>query len=297
MGDVAVKSVSIRNRPEPLASAQAVNGNPMRNQGASAEQQESGAAISFSHVGQYFLLRSTSGARAVEALHDVNLEIQKHEFVAIVGPSGCGKTTLLNIAAGLVQQQFGEATVNGAVPRSGQKDVAYMLARDALLPWRTAIRNVEYGLELNGVDKKERRHRAAELLAAVGLSGYENAYRSQLSHGMRQRVALARTFALDSSILLMDEPFGALDSHLKIQLGELLLSLWEKNKRSVMFVTHDLHEAIALADRVIVMRPKPGHIAADIPIPLPRPRDLNSLQVNSEYHDLYQHIWSVMGNV
>ncbi|MFE4198663.1 ABC transporter ATP-binding protein [Paenarthrobacter sp. NPDC056912] len=259
--------------------------------------QQNDSAISFRGLGQYFLLRDKSGARAVEALHDVTLQIRKHEFVAIVGPSGCGKTTLLNIAAGLVKPQFGEVKVNGKTPRSGQKDVAYMLARDALLPWRTSVRNVEYGLELSGVGKKERRARAGELLAEVGLAGYENAYRSQLSHGMRQRVALARTFALKSSILLMDEPFGALDSHLKIQLGELLLRLWEQDKRSVMFVTHDLHEAIALADRVIVMRPKPGHIAADIPIPLPRPRDLNSLQVNAEYHDLYQHIWSVMGNV
>lgn len=252
--------------------------------------------ISFKSVRQYFILRDKSGAHAVEALGGVSLDIGRSEFIALVGPSGCGKTTLLNIAAGLISPQGGTTLLNGKPPAAGRGDVAYMLARDAMLPWRTAIRNVEYGLELRGVGKVERHDRAKELLNAVGLGRYENAYRSELSHGMRQRVALARTFALKSEILLMDEPYGALDIHLKIQLGELLLQLWDKDRRTVMFVTHDLHEAISLADRVVVMCPNPGRVIADVEIPLERPRSLNELQTNPEYHKLYSQIWSLMNH-
>lgn len=253
--------------------------------------------ISFRGVRQYFILRDKAKAKVVEALGGVSLEVKPQQFIALVGPSGCGKTTLLNIAAGALAPQEGRVDVNGSAPALGRHDVAYMLARDALLPWRTAIENVEYGMELRGFQKGKCTERAREMLTAVGLEGFTNAYRSQLSHGMRQRVALARTFALPSPILLMDEPFGALDIHLKIQLGDLLLNLWEKDRRTVMFVTHDLHEAIALADRVIVMQPKPGLIAADITIPLERPRSLQSLQTSPEYHDLYSHLWSKMSYV
>ena len=252
--------------------------------------------ISFQAVSQYFVLRANGNARAVEALRDVSLAIKPRQFVALVGGSGCGKTTLLNIAAGLHVPQAGHVEVNGRRPALGRNDVAYMLARDALLPWRTTIANVEYGLELRGIRKVDRRARALQLLGAVGLGDFASAYRSQLSHGMRQRVALARTFALNSPILLMDEPFGALDVHLKIQLGELLLQLWEEDKRTVLFVTHDLQEAIALADRVIVMRPRPGRIVGDVDIPLARPRSLQALQTSSEYHELYRRLWSLMAD-
>lgn len=252
--------------------------------------------ITFQGIKQFFLLQDKSDARAVEALGGVSLQVEPRQFVALVGPSGCGKTTLLNIAAGLLSPYEGHVLVNGKPPASGRHDVAYMLARDALLPWRTALRNVEYGLEIRGVRKSEREPRAKEMLAAVGLKDFATAYRSQLSHGMRQRVALARTFALPSPVLLMDEPFGALDVHLKIQLGELLLQLWEQDRRTVMFVTHDLHEAIALSDRVIVMHPTPGRIAADIAVPLPRPRSLTELQTSAEYHDLYRQLWSSMSH-
>lgn len=252
--------------------------------------------ITFRSVSQYFMLRHGAKTRAVEALQDVSLAIKPRQFVTLVGGSGCGKTTLLNIAAGLHLPQTGRVIVNGHPPALGRHDVAYMLARDALLPWRTTMGNVEYGLELRGVEKNERTNRAQHLLAAVGLNDFAGAYRSQLSHGMRQRVALARTFALTSPILLMDEPFGALDVHLKIQLGEILLRLWEDDKRTVLFVTHDLQEAIALADRVIVMRPRPGRIVGDIEIPLARPRSPQALQTNAQYHELYRHLWSLMGD-
>jgi len=252
--------------------------------------------ISFKQVRQFFMLRERGRAQAVEALGGVSLDIGRAQFIALVGPSGCGKTTLLNIAAGLLSPQSGVALINGKPPAAGRPDVAYMLARDAMLPWRTAIGNVEYGLELRGERRAERRERARELLQAVGLGRYENAYRSELSHGMRQRVALARTFALKSEILLMDEPYGALDIHLKIQLGDLLLKLWDKDRRTVMFVTHDLHEAISLADRVVVMCPNPGRVIADVEIPLERPRSLSELQTDPRYHELYSRIWSLMSH-
>lgn len=252
--------------------------------------------ITFQGVKQYFLLRDKAKTKAVEALGGVSLEVEPRQFIALVGASGCGKTTLLNIAAGLHAPQEGHVHVNGRPPALGRHDVAYMLARDALLPWRTAAKNVEYGLELRGFDKRLRAERAHDMLGAVGLSSFANAYRSQLSHGMRQRVALARTFALPSPILLMDEPFGALDIHLKIQLGELLLKLWEQDRRTVMFVTHDLHEAIALADRVVVMQPNPGRIVANVEVPLSRPRSLQELQTSPEYHELYSHLWRQMNH-
>ena len=254
------------------------------------------AGISFEDVSQYFMLQNGANTRVVEALAGVSLKIPPRQFVALVGASGCGKTTLLNIAAGLGSPQVGTVMVNGSKPAVGRHDVAYMLARDALLPWRAARRNVEYGLELRGVDSAERSRRAEQLLAAVGLSDFAGAYRSQLSHGMRQRVALARTFALPSPILLMDEPFGALDVHLKLQLGELLLRLWEADKRTVVFVTHDLQEAIALADRLIVMQPKPGRIVGDIEVPFSRPRSLQALQLDPGFHELYRQVWSLMSH-
>jgi NitT/TauT family transport system ATP-binding protein len=169
-----------------------------------------------------------------------------------------------------------------------------MFARDALLPWRTALRNVTLGLEPLKLPAAEVRKRASMMLGRVKLGDFLDAYPSQLSQGMRQRVALARTFALPSQVLLMDEPFAALDAHLRIEAGDLLLQLWEQDRRTVVFVTHDLHEAIALADRVIVFHPRPGRIATELRVPFSRPRSVEELQENPEYHDLYRHLWRAM---
>lgn len=229
----------------------------------------------------------------VLALDDVSLDIAPGEFVAIVGPSGCGKTTLLNIAAGLIAPGTyeGQCRVLGKAPASGNREVAYMLARDALCPWRTALANVELAAEIRNQPQARRREVALALLERVGLAGFEGAYPKHLSHGMRQRVALARTFSLDSPILLMDEPFGALDSLTKIQLEEVLLDLWQAQARTVMFVTHDLGEAVAVSDRVIVMSARPGRIVADIRIDLPRPRSVKSLQKDPAFHRLHAKVW------
>jgi NitT/TauT family transport system ATP-binding protein len=161
-----------------------------------------------------------------------------------------------------------------------------------LAPWRTALENAELGAEIRGVAAAERRARALDLLDKVGLKGFEKAYPKQLSQGMRQRVALARTFALQTPILLMDEPFGALDAQTKLQLEDVLLSLWQRDGRTVLFITHDLSEAVTMSDRVIVMSARPGRIVADVAIGLPRPRSVRALQKDPAFHKLYAHVWS-----
>lgn len=213
----------------------------------------------------------------VEALKRVDLDIPSGQFVALVGASGCGKTTLLNMIAGLIQPTEGEVRIAGELPVLPNLDVGYMFARDALLSWRRADRNVELPLEVRGWPKAKRRERSHQLLKTVGLEGREKHYRLQLSQGMRQRVAIARTLAADPPILLMDEPFAALDARTKLALQSEFLRLWESTgegaeRKTVVFVTHDLTEAALLADRVIVMLPHPGRIAEDRMIDLPRPR-------------------------
>jgi NitT/TauT family transport system ATP-binding protein len=226
-------------------------------------------------------------------LDDVSLNVADGEFVSLVGPSGCGKTTLLNLCAGLVRHNgAGTITVAGSAPREGHPKVAYMLARDSLLPWRSALDNAAFGLQVRGVPAAERRARAQSMLKEVGLGAYEHALPKALSHGMRQRTALARTFAMDASLLLMDEPFGALDAQTKLQLEDLLLRLCEQHRHSVLFVTHDLAEAVAVSDRVVVMSSRPGRIVADVPIDLPRPRSIRELQKDPHFHELYAKLWS-----
>src|SRR6476620_4251398 len=230
------------------------------------------------------------------AVSQFSLNVAPGEFVSIVGPSGCGKTTLLNFAAGLLPSDVirGSYLVGGAPPVSGNRDIAYMLARDALCLWRTALENAELGAEIRGVPPPERRQRALELLDKVGLKGFEDAYPKALSQGMRQRVALARTFSLDAPILLMDEPFGALDAQTKLQLEDVLLSLWQRERRTVLFITHDLSEAVSMSDRVIVMSSRPGRIIADVPITFGRPRSVRALQKEAHYHELYSQVWSCL---
>lgn len=228
----------------------------------------------------------------VRALTDVSFSVPEGQFVSVIGPSGCGKTTVLNMIAGIVPVHEGKISIHGEQPRAGRQDVAYMLARDALLPWRTAIGNAEFAAEVRGVRVPVRRSRAKQILEQVGLAGFENVFPKALSHGMRQRVALARTFCLESPVLLMDEPFGALDAQTKLQLEDVLLSLWMSERRTVVFVTHDLAEAILISDRVIVMTRRPGRIQADIAINLPRPRVVGDLQRDPAYHELYANVWA-----
>jgi NitT/TauT family transport system ATP-binding protein len=246
---------------------------------------DSAIAIKFDH------LRVEFGGNLL-AIDDFSLSIAKGEFVSIVGPSGCGKTTVLNLLTGLLPLEQGRIEILGKKPIAGNLDIAYMLARDSLLPWRTTLGNATFGTGIRKINKPKRDARALELLHQVGLAGFENHYPKALSHGMRQRCALARTFALDSPIMLMDEPFGALDAQTKLQLEDLLLELWQAERRTVVFITHDLAEAVALSDRVIVMSARPGRILADITINLSRPRSVRALQKDPAFHLIYSQVWS-----
>ena len=227
-----------------------------------------------------------------DVLSGIDFQLNAGDFVAVAGPSGCGKTTLLNLCAGLVDLPEGQhVQVAGAPPQLGSANVAYMLARDSLFPWESALDNAAFGLKVRGMAIGEARERAGAMLKRVGLGGFEHALPKALSHGMRQRVALARTFAMPSPLLLMDEPFGALDAQTKLQLQDLLLQLCQESERSVLFVTHDLSEAVALADRVVIMSSRPGRIIADVPVPMSRPRSIRELQTNDEFHHTYAQVW------
>lgn len=227
-----------------------------------------------------------------QVIAGVSFDVPEGQFLSIVGPSGCGKTTILNLLAGLVDVPHGGTlSIGGGRPTLGNPQIAYMLARDSLLPWRTTLQNACYGMQIRGVPAREREARARRLLARVGLGEFADSYPKHLSHGMRQRCALARTFALDSPFLLMDEPFGALDAQTKMQLEELLVELWQQERRTVVFITHDLAEAVAISDRVLVMSARPGRVVADVDIDLERPRSVRELQKEPRYHELYAHIW------
>ncbi|MGE3621795.1 MAG: ABC transporter ATP-binding protein [Acidimicrobiia bacterium] len=225
-------------------------------------------------------------------LQDVGLDLPRGQFCSVVGPSGCGKTTLLNMIAGEIAPDQGTVEVLGEAPRFGRHEIAYMFARDALYPWRTAVKNVALGLQARGVRRPVREARAREVLSAVGLGDFYGAYPTQLSQGMRQRVALARTFAISPDLLLMDEPFAALDAQTRLLLEDHLIRLWETEKCTVLFVTHDLAEAIVLADRVVVMTARPGRIKRIFDVPLERPRSARELQGSPEFHALYESIWT-----
>lgn len=226
------------------------------------------------------------------ALSGVNLNIRQGEFVALIGASGCGKTTLLNVVAGLVPFSGGTATVRGAPPAAGRRDVCYVLARDALMPWRSVLSNIEYGLEVSGVSKEQRRQRASAYLDKVGLHNFGDFYPSRLSHGMRQRASLARAFAVGRDVYLMDEPFSALDSQTKLMLHDQLLDLWGSSGATVIFVTHDIGEAITLADRVVVLSKKGTGVTDEIEVDIGRPRSAEALQADPRYHDLYRRTWT-----
>ena len=224
-------------------------------------------------------------------LQDITLQVHDGEFLSLVGPSGCGKTTLLNIIEGFQRIQTGQVLIDGSpVDRVQAGQIAFMFARDNLLPWRTAAANVELAMEMRG--GRPSGDRARQLLELVGLAGFEDHYPSQLSQGMRQRVALARTLAVDANIWLMDEPFGALDASTKTTLQDELMGIWEARRPTVVFVTHDLSEAIALSDRVVVMSPSPGRIKNVYRISLPRPRHVVDLHGQTEFLDLYRALWA-----
>ena len=232
-----------------------------------------GKPIAIESVGKVF---ATEVGERVEALTPVSLHIAAGEFVSLVGPSGCGKSTLLNILAGLLDASSGVACVGDMPIRGPDIDRGMVFQSYALFPWLNVIGNVEFGLERKGVSKRERRTIALDFLASVGLKDFADKQVHELSGGMKQRVAIARAFATDPSMILMDEPFGALDALTRRSLQKQLLAIWQRNRKTIVFVTHSVPEAVVLSDRVVVMTARPGAIKSIISIDLPHPRDATS---------------------
>ncbi|MBI4634754.1 MAG: ABC transporter ATP-binding protein [Candidatus Rokubacteria bacterium] len=235
------------------------------------------------------------GAREVPAVQRVSFDILDKEFVALVGPSGCGKSTILNMLGGLIAPSAGTIELDGRPIVGVPPRVGYVFQKDTVFPWRTVRRNIALGLEYAGLRGEAQERRVGEAIRLAGLEGFEDAFPATLSGGMRQRVALMRTLVVDPDILLMDEPFGALDTHTKLNLHAELLTLWEAKHQTVVFVTHDLSEAITLADRVIVMTRRPGRIKMISNVKLPRPRDVIAVRESDEYALEYGQIWHVLG--
>jgi NitT/TauT family transport system ATP-binding protein len=227
----------------------------------------------------------------VKALADVSLAIRENEFVSIIGPSGCGKTTLLKMIDGLVPYDSGKIVINGKQITAPGPDRAVVFQSFALLPWRTVLANVEFSLELRQLPKEERTKTARDYLKRVGLGDFENHYPHELSGGMQQRAGLARALAVNPSILLMDEPFGAVDAQTRQLLQEELLELWQRERKTVIFITHSMDEAVYLSDRVVVMTPRPGRVAEILDVPLPRPRVSEEVRRDAKFVDLTNYIW------
>jgi NitT/TauT family transport system ATP-binding protein len=230
--------------------------------------------------------------RAVDA---TDLIVGKEEFVAVVGPTGCGKSTLLNVAAGLLRPSSGSVQVFGEPLPGINKSAGYLFQQDALMPWKTAVDNVAIGLEVAGVRAREAHERARTWLGRVGLAAFGDRYPHTLSGGQRKRVALAQVLIRDPKIMLMDEPFGPLDAQTRLIMGDLLLRLWSGDRKAVIFVTHDLEEAIALADRVVIMSAGPSaRIIGDYAIALERPRDIAEIKLAPQFQEVHREIWHLL---
>jgi NitT/TauT family transport system ATP-binding protein len=249
-------------------------------------------AVGLAGVSVSFRIAERTTYTAVES---ASLAIADGEFVAIVGPTGCGKSTLLNVAAGLLAPSAGSVTVFGAPLAGRNAQAGYLFQADALFPWKTALDNIAIGLEVAGVAIAAARQRARQWLARVGLSGFAERYPHMLSGGQRKRVGLAQVLIRDPKILLMDEPFGPLDAQTRQIMGNLLLDLWSADRKAVLFVTHDLEEAIALSDRVVIMSAGPAaRIIGNWKVPLPRPRDISEITLDKAFHDLHREIWHAL---
>jgi len=232
--------------------------------------------------------------KGVRVLDGISIDVASGDFVALLGPSGCGKSTLLNAVAGLLDPA--ECSVEGRIAldggRSSARRLGYVFQRDTLLPWRTLEENIHVGMEIHGMPTARRQQRTVELIALVGLQGFERYYPHQVSGGMRQRVQLVRTLAYEPEAILMDEPFGALDAQNRMLLQAELLRMWDRRRTTIVFVTHDLAEAITLAQRVVVLSKRPGRVKRVFDIPLPSPRDPFELRASRQFAELETRIWA-----
>jgi NitT/TauT family transport system ATP-binding protein len=249
--------------------------------------------ITISHIAKIY----HSGTRETYAIGDASFTVAKGEFVSIVGPSGCGKSTLLNMVASFMAPSSGAISVNGhpVVPGQIPKGLGYIFQKDTVLPWFTVARNIGLGLKFRGVPQAQIAGKVERLLEMAGLQGCHDMFPHHLSGGMRQRVALLMTLACEPDILLLDEPFGALDSNTKMVLHKELLDIWQQLGQTIMMVTHDLDEAVTLSDRVIVLSAPPSRVVLDHRVDIARPRDVFSLRQSREFSDHVREIWGVLG--
>jgi NitT/TauT family transport system ATP-binding protein len=260
--------------------------------GAEARTRAAAAAVSLGDVTITFRLAEGGAYTAVE---HASLNVADGEFVAIVGPTGCGKSTLLNVTAGLFPPSQGRVEIYGANLPGLNRQSGYLFQSEALFPWKTALENVAIGLETAGTPRGDARARAQDWLGRVGLGNFGPRYPHMLSGGQRKRVGLAQVLIRDPKILLMDEPFGPLDAQTRQIMGNLLLDLWSADRKAVLFVTHDLEEAIALSDRVVIMSAGPAaRIIGEWRVPLPRPRDIAEVKLDAAFHKLHRDIWQVL---
>ena len=252
------------------------------------------AAVDFDRITCTFAAPGAEGP-SYTAVKDATMAVADGEFVSVVGPTGCGKSTLLNVAAGLLKPTSGAIRTFGEPLTGINRRAGYMFQSEALMPWRSALANVTAGLQFRGVEAAEARRQGEDWLARVGLAGFGDRYPHQLSGGMRKRTALAQMLILDPKILLMDEPFSALDIQTRQMMENELLELWSANRKSVIFITHDLEEAISLSDRVVVLSAGPAtHPIGDFPIDLPRPRDVQEIRLSPRFIELHDRIWHSM---
>ena len=252
---------------------------------------QSNSLVEIQGVSKSFHKTVKENTTEIKALSDVSLSVRENEFVSIIGPSGCGKTTLLKMIDGLIPYDSGKIMINGKRVTAPGPDRAVVFQSFALLPWRTVLANVEFSLELRQMSKEERAKTARDYLQRVGLAEFENHYPHELSGGMQQRAGLARALAVNPAILLMDEPFGAVDAQTRQLLQEELLELWQRERKTVIFVTHSMDEAVYLSDRVVVMTPRPGKVAEILDVPLPRPRVSEQVRRHAKFVDLTNYIW------
>lgn len=234
-----------------------------------------------------------NGQAPIPAVENISLEVRAGEFFSIIGPSGCGKSTLLRIVGGLIPATGGELSVAGERVNGPHRAISMVFQEESTFPWRTTLGNVEFGLEMRGVAREARRNKALEMIRLVGLAKFEERYPSELSGGMRQRVAIARALVLEPQILLMDEPFGALDEQTRIILGEELLKIRDTLNQTIIFVTHNINESVQLSDRVLVMTARPGKVKSVVDIDLPHPRD-SSIIASDRFGRLVAQVWGAL---
>jgi NitT/TauT family transport system ATP-binding protein len=243
--------------------------------------------LSLKNIGKRFFARE----RSITALEGISLDVPTGEFLTMVGPSGCGKSTILNIVSGLMPPTDGTVELDGRPVQGVTRDIGYVTQQPNLMPWRSLIDNVSFPLQVVGAAKSERHDRAAELISMVGLAGFEHSYPHELSGGMRQRANIIRTLIYAPKVMLMDEPFGPLDAQTRVILQDQLLDIWSRTGVTIIFITHDLHEAIGLGDRIVLLSSRPGRIIRIDQVAMPRPRDVFRMHDSDAFRALYDAIW------